>query len=119
MNKSIVTFFIAFLVAIVLMAGITFFYNPEKYGRLFVPYYRDSAPDGWYHQKEGIGTYNYDKINGVVCFALCDHSYLGPLHGTFRVSDDLIAKGVFEGNESRQYDLYLENNIIVDAHPYN
>lgn len=79
----------------------------------FRPYYRDSAPDGWYHQREGIGPYNY--VNGSVSFALCDHSYLGPLHGTFKVSNSLQIMGFFEGNTSKLYDLRIENNIIVDA----
>lgn len=78
----------------------------------FKGYYRDSAPDGWYHQRQSISQYNLQNNGTEVFFAMCDHSYLGPLHGTFKV-----ASGVSFGDGGR-FDLRLKGNVIVEAVPY-
>lgn len=75
------------------------------------PYYRDTAPDGWYHQRSYIANFSIYNNGTEVFFPVCDHDYLGPLHGFFKVADGVVF-------EEGRYDIKIVNNIIVEAHRY-
>lgn len=70
-------------------------------------HYWDSAPDGWYRQREGISLSQVSE--GHLFLPICGHSYLGPLHGYWKLSCDVNI------TESGWYNLRLQNNTIVEA----
>lgn len=74
-------------------------------------YWRDSAPDGWYHQRSYVSSYDIINNGSEVFFPICDHSYLGPLHGCFKVASGVALS---EG----RFDFRVVNNVIVEAVPY-
>lgn len=56
-------------------------------------YWRDWAPDGVYVQKDWGWI---DPSSKTWTFAICDHAYLGPLHGSFKISDSALGKLTLE-----------------------
>lgn len=85
-------------------------------------YWRDGAPNGWYHQRSYVTvSSNYTDYNGnpisdlsqnatMIYFPVCDHAYLGPLHGNFKITCQLTENG--------RYDFHIVNNVIVEAKLY-
>jgi hypothetical protein len=83
------------------------------------------APDGTYLQKDWGSPNNisYPHGGGWISnatswsFAMCDHDYLGPLHGTWAVANGtqipLWYDGVFP-TDARLY-VTIKDNIIIDA----
>lgn len=83
------------------------------------------APDGVYEQKDwGFpDSVEYPCEGGWVTnateifFAMCDHSYLGPLHGSWKVTNGtwipIWHKGVFPVDA--RLIITLKDNIIIDA----
>lgn len=83
------------------------------------------APNGVYEQKEWglVNSISFPTIGGWVnnatawSFAICDHTYLGPLHGTWKVNNGtsipIWEKGVFPIDA--RLIITLENNTIIKA----
>ena len=87
--------------------------SPAIYNIVTSPaYYLDTAPDGWYHQRSYITNFSIYNNGTEIFFPVCDHDYLGPLHGFFRVADGVVF------GEGRS-DIKIINNIIVEAHKYD
>ena len=115
-------YFIPLMAAIIIGSVLLASWILVMYDGYVNEYWRDGAPNGVYQQREwGF----IDKDAKTWFFAVCDHSYLGPLHGTFTVSDNVIdglnLKEYVEGAGSWSPDyagdpkLYLriEDNTIV------
>lgn len=99
-------FTIVFLI-ISVVAGVAMFLSLESY--YSNDYWRDFAPDGWYHQRSYVQQSDLINNGTMIFFPICDHSYLGPLHGTFKITCNLT-----EG----RYDFHVVNNVIVEARSY-
>ena len=72
------------------------------------------APDGTYLQKDWG---SFDNQTRIWSFAICDHDYLGPLHGSWKVADGVWVPiwkvGVYP-TDARLY-VTVQDNIIVDV----
>jgi hypothetical protein len=107
--KSLIVITISMVLIVVLVSTIMFVQINS------IPlYYRESAPDGTYLQKDWG---SFDNQTRIWSFALCDHNYLGPLHGDWHVADGVWVPVWYTGvypMDSRLY-ITLKNNIIVDV----
>jgi hypothetical protein len=118
MNKitAITILLIAITIAATAYTGLNG-YNPFK-----PPYYTmpEGAPNGVYTQKDWG---SYDNQTNTWYFAICDHDYLGPLHGAWQVANNtwvpIWKTGVYPIDA--RLILTLENNTIVKAevHSWN
>jgi len=72
-------------------------------------YYADGlAPSGWYHQRSYIEQ-SYVTEENTIFLPICDHPYLGPLHGTWHLTPNVHFP------EPGGYNLRVENGIIVEV----
>ena len=88
-------------------------------------HYYETAPDGTYLQKEWgwVNSISFPHSGGWLnnvtswTFARCEHDYLGPLHGSWKVQEGVSVpiwqQGVFP-IDSRLY-ITLINNIVVNV----
>ena len=111
----------------VLIAGTYVFYSRQNTDYSLdeggKPYYRYEAPDGVYHQLDT----GYFSSNTTWYFALCGHTYLGPLHGEWNMTEGIIGNFKLKkiGNafdidwqaypDHAKLYIRLENNVITDA----
>jgi hypothetical protein len=73
------------------------------------------APDNTYLQKDW-GSFNNETR--MWDFAICDHDYLGPLHGSWKVAEGVWVPTWKAGVYPTDAQLYVtvKDNIIVDTH---
>jgi hypothetical protein len=105
--------------------GVLFGLNITGYNPFASPHYYLTAPDGMYLQKDWgwVNNVSFPSVGGWVnnatswSFARCEHDYLGPLHGSFAIAENVSVPiwkdGVFP-NDARLY-ITLKNNTIIDV----
>lgn len=113
-DKFLVKVLVVFACAFFIPLGILGFINATS---IFLssnkPYWRDSAPNGIIQQGEWG---SIDTKDNTWFFALCDHPGLGPLHGTFHVTNETLETLTLE-----RYSVYPETSFHIkyDAYPEN
>lgn len=75
-------------------------------------HYVDEAPDGWYRQRSYIYHTHISDNGTKIFFSLCQEYSSGPLHGFFKVADNVVFF------DEGRYDIKIVNNTIVEAYRY-
>ena len=86
--------------------GVNHYWGPGSNTEVF------GAPDGVYKQKDWG---SFDNATLQWTFAMCDHDYLGPLHGSWKAAPDVSFLDWHDYPEDSSLFLRLENNIIIEA----